>query len=627
MKQRDDVRNFCIIAHVDHGKTTLIDFLLRQSGLFASHEKTTDRMMDSNDIERERGITIQAKNASIHYKGKRLNIIDTPGHADFGGEVERIMGAVDGAVLLVDAVEGPLPQTRFVLEKALARGHSIILCINKVDRSELLDEGIARIQEVVNATFDLFVDLKATEKQCDFPIVYACARKGWCTTSFSEVDDLRTGKKQGTLQPLFDLFIDYLPPPSYDDEEKAFSMQIFNLAWSDYLGRLALGRVHSGTVKANQNLFCLGLNETTKQAKTLSFSSQKVMGYDGLKPIDIDLLKQGDIGILAGCTDVTIGDTISSSAQFTPFERIYVEPPTLKMTFTINTSPNSGQEGDAIQSRKLKERLLRECQNNVALRFEDGVTAEQFYLFGRGELQFAVLIETMRREGLEFMVGRPEVVMKKSEDGKTLEPVEVALLDVPKKFSGEITEMFQGRKGILTNYEEVGNERVRLSFEIPSRGILGIRSRFMTITRGEGLFSSQLKGYEDHRGGMLSRLSGTLISDRGGKTTDYALETLEERGVLFIRPGTEVYEGMVIGECSRENDMNVNPVKPKKLTNVRKTSSDGIVILAGIREMSLERSIEWIDDDEWIECTPKSVRIRKKILDGTKRSVVRRSRD
>lgn len=623
--QRQDIRNFCIIAHVDHGKTTLIDFLLKQSGQFASHERTVERMMDSNDLEREKGITISAKNAAIFYKDVKLNIIDTPGHADFGGEVERIMGAVDGCILLVDAVEGPLPQTRFVLEKALARGHRVILCINKVDRPELDQENIKRINEVVDATFDLFVELNADEKQCDFPIIYACARKGWCTTKFSEIEDLRSGKTSGTLQPMFDLILSELPAATYEESE-TFSMQIFNLAWSEYVGRLALGRVNSGKVKTMQNIFCLGLNDKG-ESKITPFTALKILSYDGLKHIDANEITAGDIGIIAGCDDINIGDTLTSSREFVPHERIAVDLPTLKMTFTINTSPTSGREGEAVQSRKLKERLLRECRNNVALKFEDGPSSEQFFLFGRGELQFAILIETMRREGLEFMIGRPEVVLRKDENGNTLEPIETALLDLPKAHAGEVTEMFQLKKGRLTHYEEFGKERVRLSFEIPARGLLGIRSRYLTATRGEGLFSSQIKGYEAYRGDMLARINGTLIADRTGKTTDYALESIQERGVLFIGSSVEVYEGMVIGEGNRENDMNVNPVKPKKLTNVRKTSSDGIVVLNGTRDMSLERCIEWIDDDEWIECTPLSVRIRKKVLDQNKRTVIRKIKD
>ena len=624
MMKRQDVRNFCIIAHVDHGKTTLIDFLLKQSGTFASHEKTVERVMDSNDLEREKGITILAKNASIHYKNHKLNIIDTPGHADFGGEVERIMGAVDGAILLVDAVEGPLPQTRFVLEKALARGHKIILCINKVDRSELEETGIKRIHEVVDATFSLFVELNASEEQCEFPIIYACARKGWCTTNFDDIEDLRSGKKQTNLQSLLDLTIDYLPAPSYQ-EDPNFSMQIFNLAWSDYLGRLALGRAHSGKLEPGKNVFALGMEEGVP--KTTAFNIVKIMSYEGLIPIESQELLAGDIGMIAGCEDINIGDTVSTSRDFSPLPRIPIDPPTLKMTFTINTSPMSGKDGKAVQSRELKDRLLKECRNNVALKFMDGPSPEQFYLFGRGELQFAILIETMRREGLEFMIGRPEVVLKKDANGHILEPIELAVLDLPKPYTGDVSEMFQTKKGRMSFYEEIGNERVRLTFEIPSRGLLGIRSRFLTATRGEGLFSSQLKGYEAYRGDMLARANGTLIADRSGKTTDYALQYIEERGELFIRPGGEVYEGMVIGECNRPNDMNVNPVKPKKLTNMRSTSSDGLIILAGARDMSLERCIEWIDDDEWIECTPKIIRIRKKILDGSKRSVIRKVKD
>ncbi|NRA45467.1 MAG: translational GTPase TypA [Oligoflexales bacterium] len=619
---RSDIRNLCIIAHVDHGKTTLVDGLLGQSGLFEAHEQPMDRVMDSNDLERERGITILAKNTSINYQGTRLNIVDTPGHADFGGEVERILGTVDGAVLLVDAVEGPLPQTRFVLEKSLAKGHKIILCINKVDRGEVIEDH-SRINDVVDSTFDLFVELGATEEQCEFPIIYACARDGWCTDSLNEVPKLISGEKKGTLQPLFDQIINHLAAPDVDQDGE-FCMQLSNLSWSEYVGQLAIGRVVSGKVKKQQQVYRLGYSEETQEQTINRFTATKLYKYDGLKQVEVDELSAGEIGILAGCSDVFIGDTIAGSESVTPFPRIAVDAPTLKMTFTINTGPFSGKDGEAIQSRKLKDRLLRECRANVALGFEEGESAEQFYLLGRGELQFAILIETMRREGLEFMVGRPVVMLKKDEEsGQTIEPVETAVCDLPEDFSGDVTNMFQGRKGILAGFDQLGNGRVRLSFDIPTRGLIGIRSRYLTLTRGEGLFSSKLKGFEAYKGDMLVRKNGTLVADRTGKTTDYALAALEERGTLFVKPGTEVYEGMIIGECARENDMNVNPVKPKKLTNIRTTFSDGLIILQGTRDMSLEQCIEWIDDDEWIECTPSFVRLRKKELAANKRSVIR----
>lgn len=620
---RNDLRNLCIIAHVDHGKTTLVDYLLRQAGQFADHEKVVDRVMDSNDLERERGITILAKNTSIAVKGIRLNIVDTPGHADFGGEVERILGTVDGAILLVDAAEGPLPQTRFVLQKALQQGHKIILCINKVDRPEVQGDGSRRINEVIDATFDLFVELGASDEQSEFPIVYTCARQGWCTTNLNDVADLIAGTKSGNLEPMFDLIINHLPAPRVEPDAP-FRMQLSNLAWSDYVGQLSIGRVVSGSVKKGQTIACLGIDENGKNKATL-FPVTKIFAYDGLKQVECESLQAGDIGIIAGFDQVMIGDTLAENENISPFPRLVVESPTLKMQFSINSGPMAGKEGEAIQSRKLRDRLLRECRANVALKFEENPGAEaSYYLLGRGELQFAILIETMRREGFEFLVGRPQVMFKQDlATGDELEPIEIATLDLPEEFCGEVTALFQNRKGILASYEAMSTGRIRLKFEIPARGLIGIRSRYLTITRGEGLFSSELKGYEPYKGHMLHRKNGTLISDRPGKATDYALSSLEERGVLFIKPGTEVYEGMIIGECSRENDMNVNPVKPKKLTNIRSVSSDGLIILAGTKDMSLEEYIEWIEDDEWIEITPISVRVRKKILAANQRSVIR----
>jgi GTP-binding protein len=623
---RNDVRNLCIMAHVDHGKTTLVDFLLRQAGQFADHEKMVDRVMDSNDLERERGITIMAKNTSILVKGSRLNIVDTPGHADFGGEVERILGSVDGAILLVDAAEGPLPQTRFVLQKSLEKNHKVILCINKVDRPEVQGDGMRRINEVIDATFDLFVELGATDEQTDFPIIYACARQGWCTTNIEEIPDLIAGTKKGSLEPMFDSIIEKLPPPQVE-EGAPFRMQLSNLAWSDYVGQLSVGRVVSGKVKKGQNIVCLGLSDDGSP-RTISFPVSKLFAYDGLRQIEVEELQGGDIGIVAGCDQVMIGDTLAENDTVAPFVRLSVDPPTLKMQFSINNGPMAGKEGEAIQSRKLRDRLIRECRANVALRFEETDGGDAYYLLGRGELQFAILIETMRREGYEFLVGRPQVMFRKDpKTQETLEPIEIATLDLPETYSGDVTALFQGRKGILTSYENLSTGRTRLKFELPARGLIGIRSRYLTITRGDGLFSSELKGYEPYKGHMLHRKNGTLISDRSGQTTDYALSALEERGVLFIKPGIDVYEGMIIGECSRENDLNVNPVKPKKLTNVRSVSSDGLILLAGTKNMSLEEYIEWLEDDEWIEVTPQSIRVRKKVLPGNLRSVVRGIKD
>jgi GTP-binding protein len=619
-----NLRNVCIIAHVDHGKTTLVDHLLRQSNTFQQHQATTDRVMDSGDLERERGITILSKNTSVMVGDTKVNIVDTPGHADFGGEVERIMGMVDGALLLVDAAEGPLPQTRFVLQKALSKGHKIILVINKVDRPD------ARIQEVVNAAFDLFLELGATEDQADFPIVYAAARHGWCTTEFDEVPALLAKEKTGSLKPLFDLIIDKVPAPKVSASND-FQMMVANLSYSEFVGRLAIGRVISGSVKKGQKLTRQGVNaDGTPLVQT--FTVSQVFTYVGLKQAEVPEVVAGDIAVVAGNEGVEIGDTVNGNPEMPSLPRIIVEKPTLAMLFSVNTSPLSGQEGEAIQSRKLRERLLKEVRHNVALRFEEADTSDQFRVLGRGELQFAILIEQMRREGFEFMVGKPLVLYRTAEDGTRLEPMERAVLDLPEEHASDVTRIFQERKGVLTKYENmphqegIGRQRVRLEFDIPARGLLGIRSRYLTATRGDGLFSSYLIEYSPHKGEIAHRQNGALIADRLGDSIEYALLTLEERGMLFIGPGVKVYEGMIIGENAKDNDMNVNPCKEKKLTNIRSAGAEFLVRLAGIRDMSLERSLEWIDEDEWIEVTPQNVRLRKKVLPLNLRSVKRSER-
>jgi GTP-binding protein len=622
-----NLRNVCIIAHVDHGKTTLVDHLLRQSGTFQQHQTVSDRVMDSGDLERERGITILAKNTSVMVGNTKVNIVDTPGHADFGGEVERIMGMVDGALLLVDAAEGPLPQTRFVLQKALSKGHKIILVINKVDRPECSDG--RRIQEVVNATFDLFLELGANEEQADFPIVYAAARQGWCTTNFDDIPAYLKKEKTGSLEPLFQLILDHVRPPKVQESD-TFQMLVSNLSHSEYVGRLAIGRVSSGSVKKGQKFFRQGL-QADGSALNQAFTVTQVFTYMGLKQQEVPEVTAGDIVVLSGNEGVEIGDTISSNAEIAPLPRIIVEKPTLAMLFSVNTSPLSGQEGEAIQSRKLRERLLKEVRHNVALRFEESETSDQFRVLGRGELQFAILIEQMRREGFEFMVGKP-LVLYREENGVRMEPNECAVLDLPEEFASDVTRIFQERKGTLTKYETlphmegIGKQRVRLEFDIPSRGLLGIRSRYLTATRGDGLFSSYLTEYTPHRGEIPHRMNGAMIADRSGDAIEYALLSLEERGMLFIRPGVKVYEGMVIGEYNKDNDLNVNPCKEKKLTNIRSAHAEVLVTLSGIREMSLERCLEWIDEDEWIEVTPKNIRMRKKVLAQNLRSVKRSER-
>lgn len=619
-----NLRNICIIAHVDHGKTTLVDFLLRQSGTLNQRGPAEDRVMDSGDLERERGITIQAKNASIQYKDHKINIVDTPGHADFGGEVERILGMVDGAVLLVDAAEGPLPQTRFVLQKALAKGHRIIVCVNKVDRPECRD-GL-RTKEVLNHIFDLFIDLGASEEQADFPVVYACAREGWCTMDTEEILPLINKEKKGDLVPLFDLIIKTIAEPKIADTPNV-QMMIANLGWSEWVGRLAIGRLLSGDLKLNQRIFRKGINEKGEMV-TQGFNIVKLYQYMGMTQKEVDSIPAGDIAVVAGIDDFEIGDTLVSQETQEPMERIVVEKPTLAMIFSVNTSPLSGQEGDAVQSRKLRERLLKEVRHNVALRFEETDVPDQFRVLGRGELQFAIVVEQMRREGMEFMIGRPLVLIKKSEDGKKMEPLERAILDMPEMYASEVTRMFQERKGLLMSYESSdGQSRVRLEFDIPTRGLLGMRTKYLTATRGEGLFNTRFTEYVEWKGNMLHRNNGALISDREGKAVEYGLLGLDDRGTMFIKPGDVVYEGMVIGEFNKENDLNVNPIREKKLTNVRAAGSDHYEALKGTRDMSLERCIEWIEDDEWIEVTPKSIRIRKKILKMNQRNIIRRGDD
>ena len=624
-----NLRNICIIAHVDHGKTTLVDHLLRQAGTFKAHEHMTERVMDSMDLEKERGITILAKNTSVKVGDTKINIVDTPGHADFGGEVERIMGMVDGALLLVDAVEGPLPQTRFVLQKALKQGHKLILVINKVDRPECKDG--KRIQEVVDQTFDLFVELGANDEQADFPIVYACARQGWCTTNSDDIPDLIAGTMKSTLKPLFDLVLAKVPPPRGVNQGGDFQMLIANLSYSDYVGRLAIGRVQSGVAKYNQKLFHKGVDEKGNPT-TRSFTASKIFTFEGLKQTEVQELEAGDIGVVAGLENFEIGDTLVGSDTTPALPRIHVEKPSLAMILSVSTSPLSGKDGEAIQSRKLKERLIKEVRHNVALRMEETSVPDQFRVLGRGELQFAILIEQMRREGFEFMVGKPQVLFKLDDAGNKLEPMERAVLDLPEEFVGDVTSMFQQRKGILSQYKPHDNQqggklRIRLEFEIPTRGLLGMRSAYMTTTRGEGLFNTEIIGYGPIKGGFLHRSNGAMIADRAGVTTEYALFNLEERGMLFVTPGVQVYEGMVIGEAHQDNDMNVNPTKEKKLTNVRSAGAEVLVALAGIREMTLEKCIEWIDDDEWIEVTPKTIRIRKKILSQSHRPIVRTAKD
>jgi GTP-binding protein len=607
----EKIRNIAIIAHVDHGKTTLVDGLLKQAGTFRENEAIADRVMDSGDIERERGITITAKNTAVLYKDYKINIVDTPGHADFGGEVERILSMVDGACLLVDAAEGPLPQTRFVLRKALAQGLKVMVVINKVDRQD------ARPAEVLNEVFNLFIDLDANDEQADFPVVYAVAREG---KAFNKLEDRATSD---SLNPLFDRIVSFVPAPKADPT-KPMQMLIANLGYSEYLGRLAIGRVRAGTLKVGEQAAVIGADENGNQTS----KAMKIMGlftFHGLKQAPTDEVVSGDIAVLAGIEEIKLGDSVVASPdpQKVPFDKRWdpktlalprprIDEPTLSVEWMVNTSPLAGREGEFVTSRKLRERLEKEVMTNVALRFHETESAERFILMGRGEFQMGILAEQLRREGYEFALGQPRII-NKTIDGQECEPYELAIMDVPEFAQGTITQMFQVRKGLLQNIQNRGG-RVRLEIKIPSRGLIGLRSRFMTETRGEGLFNFQSLGYEPLRGEVPQRLVGALVSDRAGDSNSYSLEGTQDRGVLFIGHGVTVYEGMIIGECAKPQDLWVNVVRSKQLTNFRTVNKDDAIVLTPPRIMTIERGLEWVNDDEIIEVTPKSIRARKKLL-------------
>lgn len=593
----DKIRNIAIIAHVDHGKTTLVDHLLRQSGLWRSNEQVEERVMDSMDLEKERGITIAAKNASFYYKDHKVNIVDTPGHSDFGGEVERILNMVDGAVLLVDASEGPLPQTRFVLKKALEQGKRIIVCINKIDRPD------SRIEEVLNEIFDLFIDLDATEEQADFPVVYAVAREGWASTD--------PKVKQKDLTVLFDYIIEKFAPPGGSSSE-TLQVMCSNIGWNTFVGRLGIGRVRNGVIRVNDEVVVTTVNGNKKAKISALFA------YDGMKQVPTKEIVAGDIAIVAGFEEIDIGDTITSPTDPKPLPRLIVEEPTVAMIMSVNDGPFAGLEGKNVTSRKILERLEREIKTNVAIRLLPTDRPEQFKLLGRGELQLGVLVEQMRREGYECTIGKPQVIFKQ-EDGVRKEPMETAVVDVAENFTGVVAEKMGIRKGVMTNMVNKGSGRVRMEFFVPSRGLIGYRSEFLTDTRGTGLLNTQFAGWDEYKGDITFRKNGSMISDRKGKSTPYALWYLEERGKIFILPGTEVYDGMVVGEHAKENDLVVNCCREKKLTNVRASGTDEAVKLTTIKPFTLEQAMEWITDDECIEVTPQSIRIRCRELDPHKR--------
>ena len=592
------IRNIAIIAHVDHGKTTLVDAMLRQSGTFRSNEAVADRVMDSNDLERERGITILAKNTAIVFHDAKINIVDTPGHADFGGEVERALKMVDGVMLLVDASEGPLPQTRYVLSKALEAKLPPILVINKIDRPD------ARPQEVLNEVYDLFIDLDAGEDQLDFPVLYTNAKLGTAS---------RDAKIPGTdLQPLFETIVSTIPPAT-GDPAGPLQILVTNLDYSDYLGRLAIARVFNGTLHTGDEVAISkrdGSLEKTKITKLFSFA--------GLKRTDIEETTLGDIVAVAGISGITIGETITSLESPAPLPTITIDEPTIAMQFFVNNSPFAGREGQYVTSRNLRERLEKELLTNVSIRVDDAGNTDNFKVLGRGELQLAILIEMMRREGFELMVGRPEIVTRMV-DGKLMEPVELLTIDIPENFVGVVMERLGPRKAEMVKMHNHGYGRVRLEFRIPSRGLIGLRSEMLTETRGTIVMNSLFDGYMPHQGDIPQRTTGALVADRAGVTTTYALDGIQERGILFVGAGNEVYEGIIVGEHSRDNDLDVNAVREKKLTNMRASSADDAIRLVPFKPLNLEQAIEFINEDELVEVTPKNLRLRKKILQANRR--------
>lgn len=602
-QERTDIRNIAIIAHVDHGKTTLVDAMLKQAGTYRTGEVVQDRVMDSMDLERERGITIMAKNTSVRYHGEtgdyKINILDTPGHADFGGEVERVLSMVDGVMLLVDAAEGCLPQTRFVLRKALESNLPAIAVVNKIDRSD------ARPQEVVNEIYDLFIDLDADEQQIEFPILYAISRDG--------IAKLNLEDESGDLRPLFEQIIKTVPPPKQKVED-SLQLLVANLDYSDYVGRMAIGRIFSGTIKQNDTVLIAKRDGGQEKIRV-----SQLYSYEGLKRETITEASFGEIVALAGVESIEIGETITSVDNPKPLPVIAIDEPTIAMVFGVNTSPFSGKDGKFVTSRQLKERLDKELLSNVALRVEDTETPDQFKVSGRGELQLSILIEMMRREGYELQVSKPEVLTRTGENGELLEPFELVVIDVPDEFVGVVTEAMGRRKGQMTKMINHGTGRVRIEFETPSRGLIGFRSEFLTETKGTGLVNTLFLRYDKWQGAMRSRASGSLISDRTGAATAYAIYQLQERGTIFITPTVQVYEGMVVGENARAVDLDVNIVREKKLSNMRSSGADEALRLVPVKPMSLEQALEFIADDELVEVTPASIRLRKRVLEANKR--------
>ena len=596
--RREDIRNIAIIAHVDHGKTTLVDHMLRQTGTFRQNQQLVTRVMDSNDLERERGITILAKNTSVHYKGVKINIVDTPGHADFGGEVERTLTMVDGVLLLVDAAEGPLPGTKFVLKKSLDLHLKPIVVINKIDRRD------ARPHEVLDLVFELFLSLGASDEQLDFPTVYCVAKQG---IAKKELDD-----KSANLEPLFEAIVNNVPPP-VGETHSPFQMLVTTIDYNDYLGRLGIGTIHRGTIRLGGPMKVIHRDGSVEDARVT-----KIYTFDGLKRLETEEASAGDIIAIAGMEDVDIGETIADQADPTPLLFVAIEEPTLSMNFVVNNSPFAGLEGKYVTTRHLSDRLARELRSNVSLRIELTESPDVFKVSGRGELHLAILIETMRREGFEFQVSRPEVIHKRIADVLS-EPIEHVIIDVPDEFVGVVIENLGRRKGEMKNMMANGGN-TRIEFFVPARGLIGFRGEFMTQTKGTGILHHNFHGYEPHKGEMAHRTKGALVAMETGESVAYGMWKLQERSTFFIEPGTRVYEGMIVGENSREQDMTVNVCRTKQLTNMRASGSDEAVRLEPARILTLEQAIEWIGDDELVEVTPKSIRLRKKYLDANERN-------
>jgi GTP-binding protein len=595
-----EIRNICIIAHVDHGKTTLLDGILKETGAVTSKE-LKERIMDSNELEQERGITIIAKNTAVLYKNTRINIVDTPGHADFGGEVERVLKMADCSLLLVDAFDGPMPQTRFVLGKSLQIGHKPIVVVNKVDRDG------CRPNQVVDMVFDLFHDLGASEEQMDFPIIYSSAKLGWA------VNDLKDAPGKN-LEPLLDLVLKHVPVAK-GNPNSPLQFQVTSLDYNDYVGRIAIGKIYAGSIRKNQDVTLVRM----KDKSSANYKISRLYGFEGLRRHEIEKAEAGDIVAIAGIPDLFIGDTICELGNPIPLPPISIDEPTVSMFFMVNNSPFVGKEGKFVTTRNIRERIEKELQTNVAMRMEETEDKDRFKILGRGELHLAIFIETMRREGYELQVSRPEVIFKQGPNGEKLEPLETLVMDVPDQYTGSIIAELNRRKGEMTSMQAHASGMTRIEYIIPTRGLIGFRGFFLTETRGEGVLTSRFLEYGPYKGDIPGRKNGVLVSMDSGETTAYALWKIQERGVLFIDPVTPVYPGMIIGENSRENDLEVNPVKEKKLTNIRSSGADEAIRLVPPRKLTLEQAIEFIDDDELVEVTPQSIRLRKKILDSTQR--------